>query len=66
MASEFKQKTQSDLAKLLYEKKEALKSFRFNLAGSKTKNVKEGRTLRKEIAHILTVMGEKVRAGEDK
>ncbi len=52
--SDFKNKTESDLMKLLREKREALRSFRFNIAGSKTRNVKEGRSLHKEIARILT------------
>jgi ribosomal protein L29 len=47
-------KTKEDLVKSLYEKREALRSFRFGEAGSKTRNVKEGNALRKEIARILT------------
>lgn len=35
-------------------KREALRSFRFGAAGSRSKNVKEGRNLRKEIARLLT------------
>ena len=52
--SELKNKTDNDLAKILHDKYEALKNFRFNIAGSKTRNVKEGRGLRKEIAQVLT------------
>lgn len=55
-ASDLKSKSVGDLQKLLTEKREALKTFRFNITGSKIKNVKEGRTLRKEIAQILTTM----------
>ena len=47
-------KTDDDLRKLLSEKRDALRSFRFNIAGSKKKNVKEGRDTRKDIARILT------------
>jgi ribosomal protein L29 len=47
-------KTKEDLVKALYEKRESLRSFRFGEAGSKTRNVKEGSALRKEIARILT------------
>lgn len=36
------------------EKREALRAFRFAIAGSKAKNVKEGRTIRKAIARLLT------------
>ncbi|MEI8328213.1 MAG: 50S ribosomal protein L29 [Candidatus Taylorbacteria bacterium] len=47
-------KTTSDLSRLMAEKKEALRAFRFGSAGAKTKNVKEGRGLRKDIARIMT------------
>ncbi|MBU6231261.1 MAG: 50S ribosomal protein L29 [Patescibacteria group bacterium] len=53
---EIKTKTQADLAKMLSEKREALRVFRFGAAGAKTKNVKEGRAIRKDIARILTAM----------
>jgi ribosomal protein L29 len=52
--SEFKGKTEKDLKKALAEKRKALQSFRFNISGSKTRNVKEGRGIRKEIAQIMT------------
>ena len=52
-------KTPADLNKLVSEKREALRVFRFGAAGAKTKNVKEGRTIRKEIAQILTILGQK-------
>jgi ribosomal protein L29 len=51
---EFKQKTVADLKKLLGDKKEELRVFRFGSAGSRAKNVKAGRTLRKDIARIET------------
>lgn len=47
-------KNTSDLNRLITEKREALRSFRFGSAGSKTKNVKEGRGIRKDIARIMT------------
>ena len=49
-------KTQADLTKMLAEKRESLRLFRFGAAGAKTKNVKEGRMIRKDIARILTMM----------
>lgn len=54
MASEFQNKTLVDLTDLLREKRKALSDFRFAIAGSKTRNVKEGRGLRREIARIET------------
>lgn len=51
---EYAQKTKQELAALLEEKRKALREFRFGSAGSKVRDVKEGRNLRKEIARILT------------
>lgn len=49
-------KTNSDLTKMLSEKREALRLFRFGSSGAKTKNVKEGRELKRDIARIMTVL----------
>lgn len=49
-----KNKSDIDLQKLLIEKQEALRNFRFSIAGTKTRNVKKGRTTKREIARILT------------
>lgn len=51
---EYKDKTIQDLGKLIAEKREAVRAFRFGSTGSKTKNVKLGKTLKKEIARIMT------------
>jgi ribosomal protein L29 len=51
---EYKDKTIQDLHKLIGEKRAALRAFRFGSTGSKTKNVKLGRTTRKEVARIMT------------
>ncbi len=53
---EIKSKTVSDLTKMLSEKRETLRLFRFGTSGAKTKNVKEGRELKKDIARIMTVL----------
>lgn len=50
----YKGKDEKELVKTLKEKREALKNFRFNLSGSKVRNVKEGRGIRKDVARILT------------
>jgi len=49
-------KTASDLTKMLAEKHEALRVFRFGTAGARSKNVKEGQTIRKDIARIMTAL----------
>jgi len=51
---DFKKKSVNDLEKMLKEKREELRAFRFASAGSRTRNVREGRNTRKEIAQILT------------
>lgn len=52
-------KDTTDLKKLLVEKKEALRNFRFNIQGSKLKNMKEGKGLKVDIARIFTILNDK-------
>ena len=52
--TEYKKKTAEDLMKLLSEKREAVRAFRFDVSGSGKKNVKVSGLARKEIARILT------------
>lgn len=52
-------KTEKELKALLSEKKEAVRVFKFGLAGSKTRNLKEGKNLKKEIAQIMTILNAK-------
>lgn len=54
--AKLKTKSQKELVKLLAEKKDALQTFKLGNTKSKTKNVKAGRVLRKEIAQILTII----------
>ncbi len=53
-------KTVSELKQLLKDKQEALRLFRFALSGSKTRNLKEGLNLKKEIAQIMTILNNPV------
>ena len=46
--------TDKDLDKRLIEKREELRKARFNVAGAKAKDVKHQRTIRREIASLLT------------
>jgi ribosomal protein L29 len=55
---ELRTKTESELMKLLADKREALRVFRFSIAGSKTRNVREGRGIKKTIAHIMTLLND--------
>lgn len=43
-----------DLNRMVSDKRDALRTLRFSVAGSKNRNVKEARTLRKDIARGLT------------
>lgn len=52
--SEIKKQKDADLMKLLAEKREALRKFRFDAAGSRARTTKEGRDTRRDIARILT------------
>jgi len=54
--TDFKTKSEDELKKLLTEKREALSKFRFGISGSRTKNVKEGKNTRRDIARILTIL----------
>ena len=49
-----KPKSSDELAKLLEIKQEALRQFRFDVAGSRVKHVRAGRLLRREIARAKT------------
>jgi ribosomal protein L29 len=52
-------KTPADLMKMVQEKRESLRAFRFGAAGAKSKNVREGRAIRKDVARILTALNAK-------
>ena len=54
MAEDLTKKNDKDLDKLLVEHQEELRGFRFGIAGSKIRDVKTGKNLKKEIARILT------------
>ena len=51
---DLKTKSEAESKKLLTEKREALSKFKFGISGSRTKNVKEGKNTRRDIARILT------------
>ena len=55
---EFRQKSKTDLQKLLQENREKARQFRFNLAAGKVKNVREIRQIKNDIAKILTLLNE--------
>ncbi|KKQ77777.1 MAG: 50S ribosomal protein L29 [Candidatus Zambryskibacteria bacterium RIFCSPLOWO2_01_FULL_39_39] len=56
MKKELVKKSKGDLEKELNEKKLAVHTIRFGMAGSKSKNVKEQKNIKKDIARILTAL----------
>ena len=54
MADDIKKETPGTLTKQLADMREQLRTFRFEGEGSRRRNVREGRNLRKGIARILT------------
>lgn len=50
------EKKNTDLVSELGDKRIKLRDLRFGIAGSKSKNVKEQKLLKKEIAKILTAL----------
>lgn len=53
---EIKNKNEKELKAMLAEKTLALRSFRFAVAGSNTRNVKEGKALKRDIARVQTLL----------
>lgn len=58
-AKDLKNKTERELISELSLKRGSLKDFRFGLSGSKTRNLKEGKKIKKDIARILTFLNAK-------
>jgi ribosomal protein L29 len=54
MSDNIKTQSDKDLEKMVLEKRESLRGARFNISGSKVKNVREQRNTKREVARILT------------
>ena len=52
--SDLSKKTEKDLKKEIATLRKSLWDFRAGLAGSKVRNVKEGRAIKRNVARILT------------
>ncbi len=59
MKSDIKNKTKDELEAMVKDQREALKNFRFGISGSRVKNIKEARTIKKEIARAMTLLRQK-------
>jgi len=58
-APELREKTKGQLEKLLIKKRDRLRALRFDLASGRVKNVREIRTLKRDIARTLTILKSK-------
>ena len=54
MTTTFKTNSVEELHKKVAELREQLRTFRFGGAGSRSRNVREGRVLRRDVAKVLT------------
>ena len=52
--TDFKKYSVEDLHKEIADKREAVRKFRFGSEGSRSRNTREGRNHRKDIARMLT------------
>ena len=59
---DMQKKDDKALMELIKEKRDALRTFRFSNAGSSTRNVRQARADKKEIARALTHLNERARA----
>jgi ribosomal protein L29 len=57
-ASELRQKSEGELATILQQNYAKLTELNFDLAGGKIKSLKEVRSIKLDIARILTLQGE--------
>ncbi len=53
---DIQKKSAKELATLITEKQVALRAFRFGIAGSNVRNVREGRMIKKDIARAKTLL----------
>jgi len=56
---DIRKKNDADLRTLLGETRKLLMDFRFDIAGTRAKNTKEGKAARKNIARMLTDIKER-------
>jgi large subunit ribosomal protein L29 len=56
---ELKEKSEKELNKMIDENREKLRKLKFDLSSGKVKNVREIRTIRKDIAKMFTLINKK-------
>lgn len=55
---ELREKSLEELKKLVVEKKDHARKLRFDMVSKQIKNIKEHKNTKKDIARILTLIGE--------
>jgi len=63
---EYKEKSIEELRKIIADKRNSMRDFRFGSTGSKIKNVKLGRTLKKDVARVMTELTLRAKASKNK
>ncbi len=56
MMKELIKKTDKELKEMLAEKREVVRTFRFGMAGSATRDTKAGKNAKRDVARIMTEM----------
>lgn len=64
--NEIRKQTDKELMKLLAEARAAVRQFRFDVTGSKVKNIKEGANAKRVVARILTELAIRTKKDESK
>jgi len=60
--ADIQKKSDKDMRKTLAELRESLRVFRFGIAGSKIRNMREGRNLKRDIARHMTELTRRKRS----
>jgi ribosomal protein L29 len=55
---ELREKNIAELKKLLAEKEEGIRKFRFELATKQVKGIRQIRTAKRDVARIITLIGQ--------
>jgi ribosomal protein L29 len=64
MMKELAKKTDKELKELLVEKREFVRSFRFGMAGSATRDTKAGKNAKHDVARIMTEFSRRARTAK--
>ncbi|MBN1325367.1 50S ribosomal protein L29 [Candidatus Falkowbacteria bacterium] len=63
---ELKLKSEAELNKILISSREKLRDLRFKVSQNQLKNIREVRAIKKKIAQILTLIGQKRKLTKEK